>query len=51
MVPEQEGETQKGHGGIEEGCGKCENFDSAQEFPGERPGFGDFEEEGHCGSR
>lgn len=47
MVPEQEGEAEKGHGGAEEGRGKRQDPQRSQELPGERHGLGYLEEEGH----
>lgn len=47
LVPEPEGEAEEGHGGAEEGRGECETSQRPQEFPGERDGPGDTEEEGY----
>lgn len=45
MVPEPQGKVEARHGGAEEGRGKCETVDRAQELSRERAGPGHAEEE------
>lgn len=46
VVPEPQGQAQKGHGGAEKGRGKCENSNGSQEFFRDRSRLGCAQEKG-----